>query len=1105
MPILRQKPSLARKPSHAIFPSPPRPLVMLPPFSFWLPIFLIIGGALTETNAATAEPANANNAGEALFTDTIEPILSEHCYKCHSHSADKIRGGLVVDSLDALLAGGDSGPAIVAGQPEKSLLIEAVRYANEDLQMPPKNKKLSEPQIAALTEWIRLGAPWPKTVSTKNVRPRGVITDDDRKWWAFQPLQQAAVPENREDNHWSQNEIDRFVLDKLAREDLTPAPPATKAVLLRRVYFDLVGLPPTPVELDAFLADPAPDAFAKVVDRLLASPHYGEHWARHWLDLVRYAESDGFRIDDYRPHAWHYRDYVIRAFNSDKPYDRFIREQIAGDEIAPDDPEARIATGFLRHWVYEYNNRDVVGQWTNILNDVTDVTADLFLGLGVQCARCHDHKFDPILQKDYYRLQAFFAPLLPREDLFAATPRQETEYRAALRAWEEKTAALRGQIAEIERPHKEKAAYDAIIKFPPGTQALIHKPAAERTPLEHQLAELAYRQVTYEYDRVLNRIKGPDKETLVALYRQLAAFDQEKPAPLPIAFCATDVGAEAPPVRIPKKKESDIAPGFLEVLGASPPQITKLTHSTGRRTALAQWLTSPDNPLTARVIVNRIWQYHFGRGLVGTSSDFGRLGEKPSHPELLDWLARRFTDDGWSLKKLHRLILLSATYQQAAHNPSSQSARRKDPENRWLWRGSTRRLDAEQIRDSILAVTGELDLDEAGGPSVDAAKPRRTIYTKVVRNVRDPLLDAFDAPEGFASTAQRNVTTTPAQSLLMINSAWSLQRARAFAKRLSHDESMDLGRTVTEAYRLALNRQPTARERDDAAQFVERQAALLPRKKAEPAPAPFQSERIPFRDGRAAMLAPGSTQPWLTAPNHPALPSNDFTVEAFVMVRSLYETGEVRTIASPWDGERRHPGWSLGITSKQSRYKPQTLVLLLSGDQPWRADDPVEPIFSGLHIELGKPFFVAAAVRLGDVSDKGVTFYAKDLSNDDEPMQIAQVAHTVTTGIASDAAVTIGARAPHGTHLFDGLIDDVRISRTALPSERLLLADERASEQTAAWWKFEPDPGVYADSSGHGNAIVPRIIATPSEDPKMSALVDFCHVLLNTNEFLYVD
>jgi hypothetical protein len=503
-------------------------------------------------------------------------------------------------------------------------------------------------------------------------------------------------------------------------------------------------------------------------------------------------------------------------------------------------------------------------------------------------------------------------------------------------------------------------------------------------------------------------------------------------------------------------------------------------------------------------MVNRIWQRHFGRGLVGTSSDFGRLGEKPSHPELLDWLARRFIEEGWSFKKMHRLILLSATYQQSSHNPSSNVAKRKDPENRWLWRGSTRRLDAEQIRDSILAVTGELDL-AASGPSVDPAKTRRTIYTKVVRNVRDPLLDAFDAPEGFASTAQRNVTTTPAQSLLMINSGWSLQRAHAFAHRLTRDGSMDPARIIDDAYRIALNREVTPRERSDALQFLERQATLVPQKESEAASAPFPSERIPFRDGHAALFAPGSAQPWLTASDQPVLPSRDLTVEAFIVVRSLYESGEVRTIASHWDGKRGHPGWSLGITSKQSRYKPQTLVLLLSGDQPWRSDDPVEPIFSGLHIELGKPFFVAASVHLDDTSEKGVTFYAKDLSNDDEPMQIAQVAHKVTSGIRSNAPVTIGARAPNGTHLFDGLIDDVRISDIALPPERLLIADERASEHTAAWWKFEADPGVYADSSGHGNAIAPRMVEAPAEDPKMSALVDFCHVLLNTNEFLYVD
>ncbi len=1064
-------------------------------------------GALLLSAAGADEDAD-------FFQAKIQPILAENCYKCHSHG-EKMKGGLVVDSRDGLTTGGDTGPAVTPGDPAKSLLIEAIGYTNEDLQMPPKGKKLSDEQITLLTDWVKRGAPWPEEGGQKIAkRAKGKITDEDRQWWAFQPLGKAQPP-SVEDGGWNANEIDRFVFQKLQSTGLKPAPRAEKATLIRRVSFDLTGLPPTPEEVQEFVADEAPDAYAKLVDRLLASPRYGERWARHWLDLVRYAESDGFRIDDFRPHAWRYRDYVIRAFNDDKPYNRFVAEQIAGDEIAPDDTEARVATGFLRHWMYEYNNRDVPSQWTNILNDITDVTADVFMGMGLQCARCHDHKFDPILQKDYFRLQAFFAPLLPRDDLKLATPQQEAEYQAKLKGWEEKTAELRAQIATIEAPHRVKAAEGAIAKFPPDTQALIRKPVAARTPGEHQIAEMAYRQVYYEYDRLLNKMTGPDKDKLVALYKQLSAFDNDKPEPLPQAFCATDVGAKAPPVFIPKKQAlGEIEPGFLTLLDEAPAAIPTLNAqpssanfqpTTGRRKALADWLTQPENPLTTRVIVNRVWQGHFGHGLVDTSSDFGKLGQPPSHPELLDWMARRFVQDGWSFKQLHRLILLSATYQQSARNPEAENARVKDPENRLLWRANTRRLDAEQIRDAILAATGELDLF-AGGPSADWGKPRRTIFTKVIRNTHDPLLEVFDAPDGFQSASQRNTTTTPTQSLLMINSPWSLARAKAFATRLQKDASSSSDDALlTDAYRLAFGREPSLAEREGATRFITQQGGFVAARKSEVKAAPFLSDKMPFRDGRAAAITPGSTQERLEIPANPAFPTGDFTVEAFIVLRSLYEGGEVRTIASQWDGKKGHPGWSLGVTSKGSRYKPQTLVLQLSGDQPWSDKDPVEPIFSGLHVELGKPYFVAVSVDLDDATEKGVTFYLKDLSNDDEPMLVSPVKHKTGSGIGAAVPFVIGGLAEGVKHGFDGLIDDVRLSSIPLPAERLLLTSEGASEHTVGLWKFEPDPGVHKDSAQRGGDILAKVIDPPRPDPKSAGLVDFCQVLLNSNEFLYVD
>ncbi len=1057
--------------------------------------------------------ASADPEGAEFFETKIQPIFQEHCYKCHSHG-EKIKGGLVVDSHDGLLTGGDTGPAVVAGDPEKSLLIEAIRYENQDLQMPPKGKKLTDSQIALVTEWVKRGAPWAKEDGSKVAkRAKGTITDEDRQWWAFQPVAKVEPPAVA--SSWGNHDIDRFILARLNVDSLQPAPPASPEHLIRRVYFDLVGLPPGPEDVAAFVSETrelqsADQAYEQLVDRLLASPQYGERWARHWLDLVRYAESDGYRVDDYRPNAWHYRDYVIRSLNADKPYDRFVQEQLAGDELWPEDPDARIATGYLTHWIYEYNNRDAEGQWSNILNDITDTTTDVFMGMGVQCARCHDHKFDPILQKDYFRLQAFFAPIMPYAEGSVATAEERAEYERKLADYDAKTADLRRQLDELEAPFRTAAAEKAITIFPPETQAILRKPFTERTPYEQQIGALAHRQVEYEYleKRFAARVKEPAKSQRIALIAKLKEFEKDKPAPLPVAPQAGDVGPIAPPVFVPKRRQlGEIAPGFLTILDEAPARVEspKSQKSTGRRTAFAQWLTQPENPLTARVFVNRVWQYHFGRGLAINASDFGKLGEAPSHPELLDWLTRRFVEGGWSIKRLHRDIVLSATYRQSIHNPIAGQARLKDPENRLLWRANTKRLDAEQIRDAVLATTGELDL-EAGGEGVDFSKPRRTIYNKVIRNTRDPVLDVFDVPEGFASMSQRNVTTTPTQSLLMINSKWTLDRARAFASRLRRENSSDDGEIVADALRLAFGRAPQQTEIDSARRFLDGQTALLAQKETPPEAAPFIGDKMAFRDGTSALFMPASAQDRLVVPDSPAFPRGNFTVEAFITVKSVYDRGNVRTIVSQWDGNKGHPGWSLGVTGKGSRYKPQSLVLQLTGDQPVSEKDPVDRIFSGLHIELGRPYFVAVSVVLDDPSEKGITFYAKDLSNDDEPLQAVNIAHTVTSGIRSNVPLVIGALDQSKDHCFDGLIDDVRISNIPLRQEQLLFHTAAQNEHTVGYWKFEGGPGVYKDSSPAGNDIAAaRISIAKRDDPRTAALTDLCHALLNSNEFLYVD
>jgi len=877
--------------------------------------------------------------------------------------------------------------------------------------------------------------------------------------------------------------------------------------LIRRLSFDLTGLPPTPDEVDTFVSDTSPDAYEKLIERLLSSRHYGERWARHWLDLVRYADSDGYRIDDYRPNAWRYRDYVVDAFNSDKPYDRFVKEQLAGDELWPQEKEAIVATTFLRHWIYEYNNRDVKGQWTTILNDLTDTTGDLFLGLGVQCARCHDHKFDPILQKDYYRLQAFFAPVLPRDDLPLATPEEHAIYKEKLRKWEEATAEIRREIDAIEAPHMLAAGEMAITKFPEDIQEVIRKPRAERTPYEHQIADLAYRQVLYEHNRFQSRIKGEQKDRWAALKKQLAEFDDLKPAALPPVFSVTDVGAEAPATFLPKGKKVPIEPGFLTLLDERPaviPPVATAPNSTGRRTALASWITDPKNPLATRVIVNRVWQYHFGRGLVGTSSDFGRLGELPSHPELLDWLAERFVQDGWSFKKLHKLILTSATYRQSALTPANDITKKKDPENRWLWRMNIRRLESEQIRDALLAASGELDLNPGGAP-VDASKARRTIYTRVMRNTRDPLLDAFDAPENFVSTGQRNVTTTPSQALLMMNGTYLIQRARAMAERLERQNLATQEALVTAAYRLAFGREPDSAERRDALAFLREQAERVDTQPQPPREIAFESEKMPYREGRAALMQPNGMQNKFEVPHSGSLVADKFTVEAFVLLKSVYEDASVRTIAASWDGRENNPGWSFGVTGRRSKNRPQTLVLQLASE-PMEGSPEVEPVFSGLNMELNRPYFVAVSVDLGNTNESGITFYSKDLSNDDEPIQVAHVAHRTAQSAHGIANFTIGGRDTRLDHVWEGLIDDVRLSNSVLKPEQLLLTSESITDTTMGFWRFESATSYHKDASPRANDIRARIApAAGPTNARTAAFIDFCHVLLNANEFLYVD
>lgn len=1064
------------------------------PFRLGLALALLLGfsATLCAGDKAAGEPSPDE---VKFFENHVRPVLANHCYRCHG--AERQRGGLRLDSLAAMITGGDSGSALTPGKPDESLLIEAVNYDPFGYQMPPTGK-LEEKDIAALTKWVELGAPWPGASAEGVVAagPREKITDEDRAFWSFQPLASPEVP-NVNDGGWSQTPIDRFIYARLAAEGLEPAEKADPRQLIRRVYFDLIGLPPDPVEVERFAADPSPKAFERIVDELLASPRYGERWGRHWLDLVRYAESDGWRQDAYRPHAWRYRDYVIESFNEDKPYDRFVQEQLAGDEIAPNDPDALVATGFLRHMIYEYNQRDARTQWNEILTDMTDTTADVFLGLGMGCARCHDHKFDPILQKDYFALQAFLAPAIWRDDVPAASHEDVEAFNTQLAAWEEATAEIRSKIEAIRGVHDKRAFDGAVNKFPEDIIAMVRKPATERTPLESQLAYLAIRQGDYDIERLnlTSKLKGETKTEYEELVAELKKFDHLKPEPLPQAMTVTDVGPEPPVTTIwGGRDQTPIEPAFLTVLGEPAPEIVppEGLDSTGRRTALAKWLTQPDHPLTTRVIANRIWKYHFGRGLVPTTSDFGRLGEAPTHPELLDWLARRFVADGWSFKRMHRLILTSAVYQQTALRETPQVAALKDPTNRLLWRFNTTRLDADQIRDAMLFASGELR-ERTGGPSVDHGQPVRSIYTKVVRNSRDPFLAAFDFPMGFTSTPERNTTTTPTQALMMINGDYTLARAAALARRLSRHS--DSRKQIEEGFLLAFGRAPTSSELNVIEEFLEG-VGKTPEQRM-----PLASVEFPGRSSRGLRLLEDPAEPLPTLDSPEALPSGNFTVEAYIQLERLYADATVRTIAAEWNNHNSSPGWSLGVTSTKSSYTPRNLILQFVG-QNAEGKTTYEVVPSGLLIDLNKPYYVAVSVELDKPGEEGITFFAKRLDGS-HPLQTARVAHQVVSGLGNEFPLTIGGRTASPKHRWQGIIDDVRLSRAALEPHELLIqsGDGRG---VVGHWTFESADDRLADSSKNALNLRARSSSSPA-GPTNEALLDFCHVLLNSNEFLYVD
>jgi Protein of unknown function (DUF1553)/Protein of unknown function (DUF1549) len=670
--------------------------------------------------------------------------------------------------------------------------------------------------------------------------------------WSYQPVKSRAVPEVHE-KKWVRTPIDAFVLAKLEASKLEPSADADRATFIRRATLDTWGLIPTPEDVKSFVNDRSSKAYEKLVDRLLASPHYGERWGRRWLDLARYADSDGYNADGTRPNMWRYRDYVIRAFNEDKPYDRFIKEQLAGDELWPNDQEALIATGFLRGYPDEINARDLNLKKQEIAVDLTNTTGSVFLATTVGCANCHNHKFDKISQKEYFQFQAFFINASARDDVPAATGAALTDYQQRLARYNEATREVREQMDALLKPVIEKLEADRLQGFVPQTRASIEKPESERNAYDRWIYHRNLWTLTGRTRYAEKELKTKNKDAYAKyqeLKSQLKSFDALKPKDPGYVSTIFELGADAPPTNvlatgIYDRLLEEVQPGFPAALASGEqPHITPTGNSSGRRTALANWIASPGNPLTARVFVNRVWAQYFGHGIVDSVSDFGKMGDKPVNPELLDYLADTFVhQDHWSIKSLQRRLLLSSVYRQAsAARPDAQAI---DPTNRLLWAFPRQRLDAEEIRDSLLLASGLLE-DELGGPAVfppvpanfgvNAANPnawpvsenphdqnRRSVYVFVRRNTAYPLLDAFDMANPNSVHSRRDVTTTPSQALALINGDLVYQWSEALAARVLQEAGRDESARLERLYQILFGRSPDTFEKQTLEAFLDKQ------------------------------------------------------------------------------------------------------------------------------------------------------------------------------------------------------------------------------------------------------------------------------------------
>ena len=787
------------------------------------------------------------------FERDVAPIFQQRCWSCHGAATQT--SGLDLRTLESMLKGGSRGPALVRGSAEESPIYRRIA----DQSMPFGEEGLSETEARIIREWIDAGAPGPTE------RLAASTSETTESHWAFRPPVRPEIPSVK-NAAWVRSPVDAFVLARLEEEGIRPAAPADRATLLRRTYLDVIGLPPTPEEISSFLNNKSANAYQEAVDGLLARPQYGERWARHWLDLVRYAESNGYERDRTKPHAWRYRDYVIDAFNHDKPYDRFLTEQLAGDELSDSNAETQIAATFLRLGTWDDEPADPKVDRYDQLDDVLGVTATALMGLTLRCARCHDHKFEPLTQKDYYRLLAVFEPLKrPQDgqadlDRLAGTEEELSDYQIATAEADDLIAPFQRQIEDVRKTiqkrlfAKSEVRRDLSWLDQAETVLAFRADPKVRTPKQKELIEKFNERLDLE---TRAEASGKEKLELEGLQGRIKAGNDARPQEPPRAYVWYEDDPEPPVSRVLLRGDvstpgDEVQPGVPALLARSqlePPQPTKKT--TGRRLWLARWVTAPDNPLVARVMVNRLWQWHFGEGLVASESNFGLMGKSPSHPKLLDYLATEFVSSGWSVKHIHRLILNSSTYGLASS--WNDKAAGIDPGGELLWRWKPRRLEAEVIRDSLLAVGKRLNLKMAG-PSVYASLPpavlegqsrpgegwgnsdeneaaRRSIYIFAKRSLAVPELEVLDAPDTTSSCEQRMVSTTGPQALTFLNGDLTNEQARHLASRLQTEAGAQIGSQVERAFRLVLSRPATTKERKAVLAFLKAQERKI---KADP-------------------------------------------------------------------------------------------------------------------------------------------------------------------------------------------------------------------------------------------------------------------------------